>query len=162
MNLRNKQTGAVVTDGEFRAAFPSTGFPIHITEQTYNEFGYDVVLEGPQASGGTVYQYSVPAGVEQIDGKWYTKHILGPVFTDGETTAAQQEAAYKAQKDEEQAKNVRTQRTEKLRDCDWTQLDDTPMSNTQKADWAEYRQALRDVPNQAGFPFDIEWPVQPE
>jgi hypothetical protein len=162
MNLRNKQTGAVVTDGEFRAAFPSTGFPIHITEQTYNEFGYDVVLEGPQASGGTVYQYSVPAGVEQIDGKWYTKHILGPVFTDGETTAAQQEAAYKTQKDEEQSKNVRTQRTEKLRDCDWTQLDDTPMSNTQKADWAEYRQALRDVPDQAGFPWEVEWPVQPE
>ena len=162
MNLRNKQTGAVVTDGEFRAAFPSTGFPIHITEQTYNEFGYDVVLEGPQASGGTVYQFSMRQGVEQIDGKWYTKHILGPVFTDGETTAAQQEAAYKAQKDEEQAKIVRTQRTEKLRDCDWTQLDDTPMSNTQKADWAEYRQALRDVPDQAGFPWEVEWPVQPE
>jgi len=169
MNLRNKQTGAVVTDGEFRAAFPSTGFPIHITEQTYNEFGYDVVLEGPQASGGTVYQYSVPAGVEQIDGKWYTKHVLGPVFTNTPATedspaktAAENEAAYKAQKDEEQSKNVRNSRTEMLRDCDWTQLDDTPMSNTQKADWAEYRQALRDVPDQAGFPFDIEWPVQPE
>jgi hypothetical protein len=150
MNLRNKQTGAVVTDGEFRAAFPSTGFPIHITEQTYNEFGYDVVLEGPQAQP-TRYQVGFADGVQQIDGKWFTKYSVADM--DDEAKAA---------KDEEQAKNVRTQRTEKLRDCDWTQLDDTPMSNTQKAGWAEYRQALRDVPNQAGFPFDIEWPTQPE
>jgi len=150
MNLRNKQTGAVVTDGEFRAAFPSTGFPIHITEQTYNEFGYDVVLEGPQAQP-TRYQVGFADGVQQIDGKWFTKYSLADM--DDEAKAA---------KDEEQAKNVRTQRTEKLRDCDWTQLDDTPMSNTQKADWATYRQALRDVPKQAGFPFDIEWPTQPE
>jgi hypothetical protein len=150
MNLRNKQTGAVVTDGEFRAAFPSTGFPIHITEQTYNEFGYDVVLEGPQAQP-TRYQVGFADGVQQIDGKWFTKYSVADM--DDEAKAA---------KDEEQAKSVRTQRTEKLRDCDWTQLDDTPMSNTQKAGWATYRQALRDVPNQAGFPFDIEWPTQPE
>jgi len=150
MNLRNKQTGAVVTDGEFRAAFPNTGFPIQITEQTYNEFGYDVVLEGPQAQP-TRYQVGFADGVQQIDGKWFTKYSVADM--DDEAKAA---------KDEEQAKNVRTQRTEKLRDCDWTQLDDTPMSNTQKADWATYRQALRDVPKQAGFPFDIEWPTQPE
>jgi len=150
MNLRNKQTGAVVTDGEFRAAFPSTGFPIHITEQTYNEFGYDVVLEGPQAQP-TRYQVGFADGVQQIDGKWFTKYSVADM--DNEAKAA---------KDEEQAKNVRTQRTEKLRDCDWTQLDDTPMSNTQKADWAEYRQALRDVPERAGFPWKVEWPVQPE
>ena len=165
MNLRNKQTGAVVTDGEFRAAFPSTGFPIHITEQTYNEFGYDVVLEGPQASGGTVYQYSVYGGVEQIDGKWYTKYILGPSFFDTEdaeghvTTAAENEANYKASKDAEQAKNVRTQRTEKLRDSDWTQVADAPID---KAAWAAYRQALRDVPTQSGFPWQVTWPTQPE
>jgi len=150
MNLRNKQTGAVVTDGEFRAAFPSTGFPIHITEQTYNEFGYDVVLEGPQAQP-TRYQVGFADGVQQIDGKWFTKYSLADMDDEA-----------KASKDEEQAKNVRTQRTEKLRDCDWTQLDDTPMSNTQKAGWATYRQALRDVPDQAGFPWEVEWPVQPE
>ena len=150
MNLRNQQTGAVVTDGEFRAAFPSTGFPIHITEQTYNEFGYDVVLEGPQAQP-TRYQVGFADGVQQIDGKWFTKYSV-----------ADMEEEAKTAKDAEQSKSVRTQRTEKLRDSDWTQLDDTPMSNTQKAGWATYRQALRDVPNQAGFPFDIEWPTQPE
>jgi multidrug resistance efflux pump len=110
-----------------------------------------------------VYQYSQAAGVEQIDGKWYTKHILGPVFTDTTvdgvtTTAAENEAAYKAAKDAEQAKSVRTSRSEKLKDSDWTQVADAPVD---QAAWAAYRQALRDITSQAGFPWTIEWPEQP-
>jgi hypothetical protein len=117
------------------------------------------VFEGPQASGGTVYQFSMPSGVEQIDGKWYTKHILGPVFTDTEdATAAEQEAAYKAQKDAEQAKSVRETRNQKLKDTDWTQVADAPVD---KAAWAAYRQALRDITAQAGFPWEVQWPDAP-
>ncbi|NBW17606.1 MAG: phage tail protein [Caulobacteraceae bacterium] len=98
-------------------------------------------------------------GVEQLDGKWYTKHILGPIFTDNEdATAVEQEAAYKAQKDATQAESVRSQRTQLLKDSDWTQVADAPVDKTA---WAAYRQALRDVPSQAGFPWDIQWPVEP-
>lgn len=124
-----------------------------------------MVFEGPQATGGTVYQYSQGAGVEQIDGKWYTKYVLGPIFTDTTaedgtvTTAAENEAVYKAMKDAEQAKSVRTQRGEKLKDTDWTQVADAPVD---KAAWATYRQALRDVTAQEGFPWTIDWPTQPE
>jgi len=45
--------------------------------------------------------------------------------------------------------------------ADWTQLVDAPLSDAQRAAWAEYRQALRDVPQQAGFPNQIVWPVAP-
>ena len=122
-------------------------------------FDSDPVFEGPQATGGTVYQYSQRDGVEQqSDGNWYTKYILGPVFTDGETTAVEQEAVYKAQKDTEQATRVRSSRTEMLKDCDWTQLIDSPVD---KGFWAAYRAALRDVTKQAGFPWTVEWPVKP-
>ncbi|MBU1229235.1 MAG: phage tail assembly chaperone [Proteobacteria bacterium] len=44
--------------------------------------------------------------------------------------------------------------------CDWTQLPDAPLSAEGKAAWAAYRQALRDVPEQAGFPL-VEWPLAP-
>jgi hypothetical protein len=47
-----------------------------------------------------------------------------------------------------------------LRDCDWTQAADVNLPN--KAAWATYRQALRDVPNQPGFPFNVVWPTIPE
>jgi hypothetical protein len=166
MQIRIRQTGAVMYEAEFRAYKQANGGPTwgQTTEEILDSLGADVVFEGPQATGGTVYQYSQAAGVEQIDGKWYTKHILGPVFadtTDDEgdvTTAADNEAAYKAAKDAEQAKSVRQQRGEKLKESDWTQVADAPVD---QAAWATYRQALRDVTAQSGFPWTVDWPTIP-
>jgi hypothetical protein len=158
MQIRIRSTGAVVLEQGFRAMHPNISMPQQLTEATLNDFGADVVFEGPQATGGTVYQYSQRSGVEQLEGKWYTKYILGPVFTDGETTAAEQEAAYKAAKDAEQAASVRADRTKRLADSDWTQLAD---STANKETWATYRQALRDITSQAGFPWTITWPDAP-
>lgn len=64
--------------------------------------------------------------------------------------------------DSEQRAEIRKERNQKLTACDWTQLDDTPLDNVAKAQWAAYRQALRDVPDQPGFPFNVTWPSQPE
>jgi hypothetical protein len=165
MEIRVKNTGAVMYEGEFRQLHFGLGLPKVLTEAIINEWGADIVFEGPQASGGTVYQYSMRQGVEQIEGKWYTKYILGPVFTDTPATeetpaktAAENEAAYQAMKDAEQAKSVRQQRDAKLAECDWTQLADAPVD---KAVWATYRQTLRDVPTQEGFPWTITWPDAP-
>jgi hypothetical protein len=160
MQIRIRATGQVLLQHEWEKWVAQTYAKSlsGISEETVNRFESDIVFEGPQATGGTVYQYSQRDGVEQLDGKWYTKYILGPVFTDGETTAAEQEAAYKSRKDAEQATNVRNQRTEKLKDCDWTQIAD---STADKEAWATYRQALRDVPSQAGFPWTVTWPTQP-
>ena len=165
MQIRT-QTGAVMYEAEFRAYTKANGGPSWDTTTTevLEALGADVVFEGPQATGGTVYQYSQANGVEQVDGKWYTKYILGPVFTDttdesgNVTTAIEHETAYKASKDAEQAKSVRASRDEKLKDCDWTQVADAPVD---KAVWATYRQALRDVTTQTGFPWTITWPESP-
>ena len=159
MQIRT-QTGAVMYEGEFRAYTKANGGPSWETTTTevLEALGADVVLEGAQATGGTVYQYSQASGVEQIDGKWFTKYVLGPIFTDGETTAAEQETAYKAIKDAEQASAVRKSRGEKLADSDWTQVADAPVD---KAVWATYRQALRDITTQEGFPWTVTWPDAP-
>lgn len=163
MQIRIKETSQVMYETEFRAQFPNTSLPQQLTEAIINELGGDVVFEGPQASGGTVYQYSQPSGVEQIQGKWYTKYVLGPVFTDTTvdgvtTTAAEHDLAYRAFKDSEQARSVRLDRNNKLKDSDWTQVADAPVN---KAVWAAYRQALRDVTAQPNFPWQIQWPAQP-
>jgi hypothetical protein len=165
MEIRVKLTGAVMYADEFRQLHQGLGLPKVLTEEVINAWGGDIVFEGPQATGGTVYQYSQRAGVEEIEGKWYTKYILGPVFTDRAATedqpaktAAEQETEYKAMKDAEQAKSVRASRNDRLKDCDWTQLAD---STADKAAWATHRQALRDITAQAGFPWTIDWPVAP-
>lgn len=169
MEIRLRSTGEVMYEGEFRTRFAQNLPPRPLTQEWLDTYvsdpAGDIVFEGPQATGGTVYQYSQRAGVEQLDGKWYTKYILGPVFTDRPAsegqpaqTAAEQEAAYKATKDAEQAASVRNSRTQMLKDSDWTQLAD---STADKAAWATYRQALRDITTQAGFPWTVTWPDAP-
>ena len=63
--------------------------------------------------------------------------------------------------DTSRAALVREERDEKLLDCDWTQLADSPLDATAKSNWATYRQDLRDVPELAGFPNNFTWPVEP-
>lgn len=60
---------------------------------------------------------------------------------------------------ERQALEVRTERDRLLASSDWTQVADAPVD---QAAWAAYRQALRDITAQAGFPTDINWPTAPE
>ena len=149
MEIRMQDTGNVVTEQEFRAMFPNTGFPAQLTEAIINDFGGDVVLEGPQASP-TRYQVSFRDGVEQVDGKWFTKWSVADM---------EQEA--KDALDAQQATAVREQRNKKLAESDWTQLQDAPLWTEQKASWSVYRQSLRDVSTQEGFPWDITWPKEP-
>ena len=62
---------------------------------------------------------------------------------------------------EEKEQTGRNERNLRLTFTDWTQLPDAPLTAEQKAAYAVYRQALRDVPEQAGFPEAIEWPEEP-
>jgi hypothetical protein len=56
-------------------------------------------------------------------------------------------------------KMVRQQRNSLLASSDWTQTGDVPQAI--KDAWATYRQALRDVPQQSGFPTNVTWPQKP-
>lgn len=59
-----------------------------------------------------------------------------------------------------QWKTIRNLRNIKLSKSDWTQLADAPLTADEKTEWAEYRQALRDITNQSD-PFNIVWPNEP-
>jgi hypothetical protein len=63
-----------------------------------------------------------------------------------------------AQETSNKAAKVRELRNKKLSDSDWTQLAD---STADKAAWATYRQALRDLTKQSGFPWEVTWPDAP-
>jgi hypothetical protein len=155
MEIRVRSTGSVMSEFEFRK------YQSDLTGASWNEttddilenLGADFVFEGSQAIGGTIYQHSMRDGVEQIDGKWYTKYILGPTFTNQED-----EIAYKKSIDLEQENKVRSQRNLFLNNTDWTQLADAKVD---KNAWATYRQSLRDIPESNGFPWSVEWPIKP-
>ena len=143
MEIRLKETGAVITESEFRALHPNTGFPSQLTEQIINAFGGDIVFEGPQAQP-TRYQIGFRDGIELVNGKWFNKYSVADL--DADAIAA---------KDAEQSKAIRTQRNQLLAESDWTQLADAPVDKTV---WSVYRQSLRDISSQKGFPWDVVWP----
>jgi hypothetical protein len=157
---RIKSTGEIKTQGEVRRMFPNTSLPRVWDEAVCNHLGIDPIFESPTPTT-TRYQIAHKNGVEFKNNKWMWAWTIGPVFTEynEEATAAEQEAAYVKRIDDEQATRVRADRDKRLADTDWTQVADAQVD---KAVWATYRQALRDVPAQAGFPWDVTWPDQPE
>ena len=167
MEIRNRSTGAITTISQFKAEHPTTSFPKQITTAVLDSYGYDAVLNGAAATVTAPYGVSTRDGVEEIDGQWFTKFIAGPVFTDttdaegNVTTAADNEAAYRAKVDAEVGTSVRAERDKKLTDTDWTQMADSPLASDKKTEWATYRQSLRDLPTASGFPHTMTWPEEP-
>jgi hypothetical protein len=102
------------------------------------------VFEGPQPTA-TKYQVVYRDGVEQIEGKWYTKYSVADM--DDEAKAAVDAATIVANK---------ATRNTKLSDTDWTQLADVPLTADCKTAFAAYRQALRDLDM-----LDPTWPDAP-
>lgn len=149
MEVRLRSTGQVMLEGELRQWAKDNNGPSwdQTTDEVLESLGADVVFEGPQASPGR-YQVAYRDGVEQIGGKWYTKYSVADMDADAKAAA-----------DVTQAAAVRQTRNQMLKDSDWTALTDAPVTGTA---WATYRQALRDVPKQAGFPWDVQWPSAPE
>jgi hypothetical protein len=165
MEIRLRSTGEIVHESEFRTRFAQNLPPRPLTQEWLNTYvsdpAGDIVFEGPQATTVHPYEFSYRNGVVQDEqGRWFTRYSVGPVFADSETegTAAQQMVEYKARMDEEQAKRIRADRNTRLKDSDWTQIAD---STADKTAWATYRQALRDITAQAGFPWTITWPETP-
>ena len=56
---------------------------------------------------------------------------------------------------------IRNVRNGLLAECDWTQAADSPLSTEKKAEWAAYRQALRDLMSNLSDPFNLVWPNKP-
>jgi hypothetical protein len=147
MEIRT-QDGKVMYESEFRALHPHTSMPQLLTEAVLKSFDATVVFEGPQAQP-TRYQVAYRNGVEQIDGKWYTKYSVSDMGAEA-----------RAAKDAQQAQSVRDTRDRLIAETDWSQGKD--IADSVSAKYTTYRQALRDVPTQTGFPWDVQWPTKPE
>jgi hypothetical protein len=84
-----------------------------------------------------------------------------PFTAEEEAERDAEEAQWAAQKDAEQAKSVRQTRDDKLKETDWVVIKNLELNANIPGVWEVYRQALRDVPTQSGFPWTITWPDAP-
>ena len=166
---RERTTGEVKTQGQWRADFAHMSLPRVWKAATLDAMNLDAVLRSPAATTGA-YQISVRDGVEQdANGNWVEKYVARDMFADTtdedgkKTTKAQHEAAYQATLDATTAEGHRTTRNKLLADTDWTQINDSPLSNEDKTAWATYRQELRGITDLDAWPnlADDDWPVEP-
>lgn len=125
---------------------PQVSFPQVIPDATLAE--YDVFPCTPVQYPGADYLHNVQEGpAALIDGAWTQTWRITDASAEEITQRTANEAAA-----------VREQRNIKLSASDWTQVADAPVNSLA---WANYRQALRDLPGQPGFPWDVIWPSEP-
>ena len=161
---RNRTTGEVKTQGQWRAANPNMSLPRTWKAATLDALNLDAVLRSPAATVGA-YQTSVRDGVEQdANGNWVEKYVARDMFADTTedgvtTTKAAHEAAYQATLDAATAASNRTKRDGLLAETDYFALTDVTMD----APMTTYRQALRDITTHANWPdlADDDWPTKP-
>jgi hypothetical protein len=155
---RHKVTGEVKTQGEWRSANPNISMPRTWNQNVLDALNIEAVFETPKPDVGP-YQNAARNGVTQdANGNWVQAWAVVDMFsTDAEGTKAEKEAAYQANLDAEAAKAARSQRDSLLAATDWMALSDVTMS----AEMATYRQALRDITAQEGFPHSVNWPAKP-
>ena len=161
---RERTTGEVKSQGEWRAVFKNMSLPKVWNSNACDAMNIDPVLASPAATISG-YQTSVRDGVEQDSkGNWVEKYIARDMFADTTedgvtTTKAQHEAAYQATLDANTAARHRSTRNEKLTETDWTAMSDVTMADNMKT----YRQALRDLPTHSNWPNleDNDWPTKP-
>lgn len=81
MEIRNRTTGELTTVSQFKALHPNTSFPKQVTTEILDSYGYDPVLNGAQPTAGS-YEKVVRDGVELVNGQWFTRFTLAPMFED--------------------------------------------------------------------------------
>ena len=161
---RERKTGEVKSQGEWRAAFKNMSLPRVWTSNVCDAMNIDPVLASPAATT-TAYQTSVRDGVEQdSEGNWVEKYVARDMFADTTedgvtTTKAAHEAAYQATLDANVATSNRATRDTKLAETDFYALSDVTMSS----EMTTYRQALRDITAHENWPNlkDADWPTKP-
>jgi len=162
---RERTTGEVKSQGQWRAAFPNMSLPRVWTSNVCDAMNIDPVLASPAATT-SAYQTSARDGVEQdSNGNWVEKYVAKDMFVDTtdddgkKTTKAEHETAYQATLDANTATSNRSTRDSKLAETDWHGMSDVTMSS----EMTTYRQALRDITAHENWPNlqDADWPTKP-
>ena len=123
---------------------------------TYTIYNSDGVFHGVVQESGSV-KSNIPEDGFAVDGE---QHPLSTCI--GGTLVVPSDSSIEA---ENYAKNIEIFRIDRnifLANSDWTQMIDSPLSDSKKTEWQTYRQALRDMPSQEGFdPLNPTYPTEP-
>lgn len=132
---------------DIRQALPNVSLPEDLTKDALLPDGYVYVHIG---------------NIPEYNDTTQKIELLHPSFKENkwiqEYTVINLNTAELARRRDEFVAKVKQDRNRRLSESDWTQAPDVSVD---KQAWATYRQALRDVPSQSGYPFNVEWPTPP-
>ena len=164
MEFRIQSTGELKTQGEVRRMHSNTSLPRVWDANVCSALGIDPVLAAPRPEV-TGYTQAIRNGATQdANGNWVTAWSVVDMFADTTdddgvtTTKSEHEAAYQADLDAKAAESVRTDRDAKLSESDWMVIKSAETGIALATEWATYRQALRDITAQDGFPHNVILP----
>lgn len=161
---RNRTSGEVKTESELRAANKNMSFPKAWNSSVHDALNVDPVLASPAPKPSAEFKVLVRNGaVQDSNGNWvyaWEEQEMFTEYTDDEgntVTVQAQKDAKTAADNAALAAEERSKRNDLLKATDHYGLSDVTMSEAMTT----YRQALRDVPQQSGFPSTITWPEKP-
>lgn len=136
-----------VIELNFRQLFSNTSFPDYLTPSIVEAHGFGIYDYSPQPEVNRYEKVIEIKPSRDSAGIWRQTWQIVEMGEDDKETV-----------NNEQAIVIRTDRNYRLWESDWTQLAD---STANKEVWAAYRQALRDITKQVGFPWIVQWPEKP-
>lgn len=148
----NKIIQYPISSADLQKKFPNTSFPntsffLPLEGQNLEMYGV-VTVENKQPPSFDSRTHRLEEGTPiNNNGKWEQSWNLIELSEER-----------KNQIENNKKESVRNERNIKLSASDWTQLPDSAVN---KALWAQYRQELRDISKQSGFPWNVNWPEPP-
>ena len=126
--------------GQLRRDNPNTSFPKRPSDELLADWSVYPYTVQDQPTVDYLTQTLTQTALTQVNGAWTQGWEVSNLPA------------------EDAGRNIRNQRDNLLQQTDWMALSD----NTMTPEWASYRQALRDITIQEGFPFSVDWPAKPE
>jgi hypothetical protein len=133
--------------GQLRKDNRNVSFPANPSNDLLAEYGIYPVVSTPEPAYDMATQRVVWGVPVFVEGQW--THTWDTV-----SLSAEEQQSIKQSKEND----IRNERNRLLVESDWTQVLDAPVDRTA---WSSYRQSLRDITDQPGFPWSVTWPVSP-
>ena len=136
-------TPAKYTLGQLRRDNPNTSFPKIIPDELLASYDVYPYTRPAVPEYDSLTHEITDGSFEQVSGEWSLPYVV------------QQQENIDAEK------NIRSRRDSFLLQSDWIVVKSYERGQNIPADWELYRQALRDITEQTGFPYEVTWPIKP-
>lgn len=136
---------------KLRSDNPETSFPVVMNEEELKTWSVYPVTEEAAPAFNEATEQLEQTQPKFLNGVWVAGWMIA-------TASTEEQAKRTAEKIEWAEKNIQSA----LKNSDYTQLSDYPGTEEKKLAFRAWRQALREIPSQSGYPWDIVWPMPPE